>query len=229
MSPAAVRMATPRTRDQIAKLSPKPQVVAAARERGITEVVHFTTMNNMIGILHTALLCWSLVRESPDVEKVFGQNCPNRYRDAEWIDYVNLSITRPNYWMFGSSSRKWHPDAVWVVLAFDVEILGHPGVVLTTTNNAYETCLRSEGRAGFDQMFADPVLGYNGRSYGRAGFPPNHTTDHCAEVLYPASVSIEYLRRIYAKQDEDTEQIAGILGGLGKTIEVMVEPRMFRT
>lgn len=222
-----IEEATPRTEESIAKLAYRPRVVEWARKRGITEVVHFTTITNMIGILHTSLMCWSWVSENLDVDKVYGQNCPSRYRDAAWVNYVNLSVSRINHWMFRSSSGRWHPDAVWVILTYDVEILGHPGVVFTTTNNAYPECLRAERLAGFKHMFDDPVIGHAGRSWGRAGLPEHFTTDHCAEVLYPFSVGNEYLRRIYSRCDDDTEQIAGILGGLGVSIEVMVDQGRF--
>jgi hypothetical protein len=225
--PRIVEEATPRKEEDVAKLAYRPLVVESARERGVTEVVHFTTITNMIGILHTSLMCWSLVRENPDVDKVYDQNCPSRYRDADWVDYVNLSVSRINHWMFSSSSGRWHPDAVWVILVYDVEILGHPGVVFTTTNNAYPECLRAERLAGFKRLFDDPVVGHGGRLWTRARLPEHFTTDHCAEVLYPFSVSNEHLRRIYARCDEDTEQLAGILGGLDVSIGVTVDSGRF--
>jgi len=229
VSPGLIKEARPRTAEQIATLPDRPAVVRAARARGITEIVHFTTMSNMIGILRTSLLCWSKVRENPDVEKVYAQNSRSRWRDAEWVDYVNLSVSRINRWMFGSS-RRWHPEALWVVLAFDIQILGHPGVVFTTTNNGYSAeCLRAEGRAGFERLFSESIAGYNGRISTRAGLPECHTTDHGAEVLYPFSLEIDHLRCIYAKNEEDTEQIAGVLGGLDLHLDVIVDPQRFRT
>jgi hypothetical protein len=228
VTPVLVREAHPRTLKEVGKLNPRPAVVAAARERGISEIVHFTMMKNLIGILSTALLCRSLVSSEHYVQAVYDPNCSSRYKDAAWIDYVNLSISRINPWMFGPS-RRWHPGATWVILSFDVEILGHPGVVFTTTNNAYDTCLRAEGLAGFKRMFEDPVSGYNGRQKSRSHLDPNMTTDHGAEVLYPISLDMSYVRTIYAQKDEDMDDIAGILGGLGLSVDYVVNEGAFRT
>lgn len=230
MSQVEVAEAVPRTAAEIVLLPDQPRVVEAARTRGITEVVHYTTMNNVIGIGATSLQCSSKVQDDPKVEKVFSQNCPDRSRDAPWLDYVNMSVTRINRWIFKSSRDRWHPEAIWVVLAFDVEILGHPGVVFTTTNNAYPTCLRGEGLGGFERMFGDPVSGHRSRRLTRTGLPDNYTTDHCAEVLYPGEVAIEYLNTIYVRVDEDTEHLFGILSALDLVeVEVAVKPEMFRT
>jgi ssDNA thymidine ADP-ribosyltransferase, DarT len=229
VSPIEVVEAVPRSAAEISLLPERPLVVAAAVERGVTEVIHYTTMNNLIGILATSLECSSRVQDNPTVEKVHEQNCPDRSRDAAWLDYVNLSISRINHWIFGSSRGRWHPDAVWVVLAFDVEILGHPGVVFTTTNNAYPSCLRAEGLPGFERMFADPVLGYNSRRYARLDLPDHHTSDHCAEVLYPGAVDISFLNTIYTRtDDEDTDDLFGIMKALNHQIDVVVNPKMFR-
>lgn len=228
MTPVDIVEAVPRAEEQIALLPEQPLVVAAAVDRGITEIVHYTTMNNVIGILATSLQCSSKVQDNPKVEKVFGPNCPDRSRDAAWLEYVNLSVSRINHWIFASSRDRWHPDAVWVVLAFDVEILGHPGVVFTTTNNAYPACLRAEGLPGFERMFAEPLLGYNSRPFDRRGLPDHHTSDHCAEVLYPVAVDTTFLNTIYTNTDDDAEHLSGILSALSLDVDVVVNPRMFR-
>jgi hypothetical protein len=111
-------------------------------------------------------------------------------------------------------------------------ILGDPGVVFTTTNNAYEdVCLRGEGLEGFEQIFADPVDGYDGRPQHRVGLEDRFPTDFGAEVLYPSSVSPDYLHTIYTQSEEDIDVVEGILGGLDSEIavEVMLDPERFRT
>ena len=58
------------------------------------------------------------------LEHVYRPNADTR-KDPSWLDYVNLSIERINDSMFEASAR-WHiaDNNPWVVLAFDVEILG---------------------------------------------------------------------------------------------------------
>jgi hypothetical protein len=48
-------------------------------------------------------------------------------------------------------------------------------------------------------------------------------------VLYPFSLDIKFLRRIYARHDEDTDQIAGILAGLNLSIDVTCDASKFRS
>ncbi|MCY4060162.1 MAG: DarT ssDNA thymidine ADP-ribosyltransferase family protein, partial [Gammaproteobacteria bacterium] len=109
--------------------------MAAATERGITQVVHFTTVRGVTGVLAScAVKSRKRLPEEHYLEHVFQPNAEFR-KDASWLDYVNLSISRINDWMFDSSVR-WHghEDNPWVVLVLDVELLGDPGVVFATTN-----------------------------------------------------------------------------------------------
>ena len=115
-------------------------------------------------------------------------------KDSAWLDYVNLSIERINDWMFETSQR-WHAreDNPWVVLSFHPRILGHGGVVFTTTNNIYPKCSRGQGLAGFEAMFANEVIGRYGEVHGRSSKQQAWPTDRQAEVLYPKQLSCEHL------------------------------------
>ena len=193
-----LRAARPRTPAEIAELDRCPEVVVAAGAREITEVVHFTTVSGAVGILASgAVKSRRRLPEDKYLEHVYRPNARNRSRDTLWHDYVNLSVSRINDSMFDSSER-WHAvDGVsWVVLSFRPHILGDPGVVFATTNNIYPACLRGEGLAGFDAMFADPVWGRYSCRQERVGLPDNFTTDRQAEVLYPGELVLDHLQRI---------------------------------
>ncbi len=161
------------------------------------------------------------------LEHVYQPNAQFR-KDVAWLDYVNLSISRINDWMFGSSVR-WHfdDDNPWVVLAFDPELLGDPGVVFATTNNIYPACCRQESLDGFENLFADEVRGRYERLHTRIGKPPNWPTDRQAEVLYPRQVPLKYLRRIDVQLEDVVDDIHGILGGLHLSIPVRHVPEVF--
>jgi hypothetical protein len=222
--------AQPRSRDEIARLPAHPEVVTAARARGITEVVHFSTVQGAVGVLAGGALK-SRRRLSSDkyLEYVYRPNAKIRSRDASWLDYVNLSISRINDWMFDTSER-WHvPDRVsWVLLSFEPEVLGHPGVVFATTNNIYPRCERAEGLDGFNAMFGDVVLGRHDARHTRTGLPPHATTDRQAEVLYPGELAVRHLQRIDVQLDEAVDDIEGALGGLGLRLAVRHAPEVFR-
>lgn len=221
--------AIPRSPEELANQPNRPEVVVAARERGITDIVHFTTIKGALGVLASgALQSRAILPEAKYLEHVYRPNADFR-KDAAWLGYVNLSVSRINDWMFDSSVR-WHcdEDVSWVVLAFGPAILGHPGVVFTTTNNIYPRCRRAEGLDGFNSLFADTVLGKYDEVHDRAGKLDCWPTDRQAEVLYPRELPCRHLRRIDVQLAETTDVLAGILGGLDLEVPVRLAPEVFQ-
>ena len=222
-------MAKPRSPEELAKLPHRPEVVAAALDRDVADVVHFTTTKGSLGVLASgALKSRKRLPETKYLEHVYRPNTDFR-KDAAWLDYVNLSVSRINDWMFDSSVR-WHSDedVSWVVLAFEPEILGHPGVVFATTNNIYPSCRRAEGLDGFNSLFADTVPGRYDGLHDRAGKLDCWPTDRQAEVLYPGELSCRYLRRIDVQLAETTDVLAGILDSLDLKVSVRLAPEVFQ-
>jgi hypothetical protein len=215
------------------------EIVAWARARGITEILHFTTSRGVVGILaDDAVHSRDHLNEENYLDNIKVLNSPSRSRDAAWTDYVNLSITEINDRMFGSS-QGWHTedDIWWAVLAFDIEILGHPGVQFTTTNNAYANAVRGPGLAGLQALFAPAVpWGTFGSVDKRhSGTRPECPTQNQAEVLYPKSVSLEYLRAIYVAEDENCDKINSWIDALAdpskvdlSAVAVLCKPEVFR-
>ena len=210
-------------------LPSRPEILKAAQNRGITQVVHFTTLQGAVGILAAqSVKCRSELPEDEYLQFVYQPNARIR-KDPAWLDYVNLSIERINDWMFAYSTE-WHAaeNNPWVVFSFHPRILAHPGVVFTTTNNIYPSCGRAEGLAGFNDMFADTVLGRYGAQHDRTDKPENWTTDRQAEVLYPGKLSCQHLQRIYAQEEDALDVIYGVLGGLNVDFEVSHSPEVFK-
>lgn len=221
--------AHPRTAEEIAGLPPCPEVAAAAKQRRVTQVVHFTDVQRAVGVLASGFVkSRALLPEDAYLEYVYEPNAQIR-KDPAWIYYVNLSIERINDWMFSTSVR-WHAAEgnPWVVLSFDPQILTHPGVVFTTTNNIYPTCRRAEGSAGFSDMFADIVLGRYDRRHDRHGKLSSWPTDRQAEVLYPGELSCEFLQRIYVQTEAGYDTVCGVLGGLNLSVPVCHAPEIFQ-
>lgn len=221
--------ARPRTPEEIALLAPNPDVVEAAQELGVGEVVHFTTVHGAVGVLASgAVKSRRRLPSDEYVEHVYRPNARSRARDAAWLDYVNLSISMINDWMFDTSER-WHitEEVSWVVLSFKPHLLGDPGVVFATTNNIYPSCHRAEGLPGFLQMFDEVVHGRYSFKHTREGLQSHFTTDRQAEVLYPGELSIRYLQRIDVQVEAIVDDIEGALGGLGLSVPVRFAPEVF--
>lgn len=187
-------------------------VAALVAERGIAEVLHFTTAPpGMVGVCATgAVLSRDRLKKEKHVQYIYKPNCATRTKDPDWTDHVSLSITTVNKWMLDKSTE-WHADEGiwWAVLSFDPVILTHPGVYFTTTNNTYPNVHRATGRAGLDSMFANTVLwGYWDTPATRwSGMPANLPTQSQAEVLYPGRVSLKYLRAVYVAEAEHTDDV----------------------
>ena len=222
--------ARPRMTEEITKLPTRPEVLAAAIRLGVQRVVHFTTLTGTVGILATrALKSRARLPEEKYLEHVYKPNAPFR-KDNDWLDYVNLSVERVNDRML-NSSRSWHPadENFWVVLSFAPEVLTHPGVVFTTTNNIYPKCTRAEGLAGFERMFADTVVGRYGRLHNRDGKQAAWTTDRQAEVLYTGELSCKHLLGIDVQTSDAFESIHGALGSFElEGVKVCLAPEVFK-
>jgi hypothetical protein len=173
-------------------------VVQRARERGITEILHYTTQKGVQGsVMKWATLPTQRLANEEELAFIYQGVWPRR--DPKWIDHVSLSISRINASLY-DKSRVRYPDFWWGILSFTPEILDHEGVWFATTNNVYdEVCERGQGTDGFDALFKASVpWGYYGAVIHRpAARPDNWTTDRQAEVLYPGELSLDFLRQIY--------------------------------
>ena len=188
-------------------------VAAYAAERGIAEIMHFTTNYGAVGILAKRfVLSRDRLAKDKYIEHIYTPNCPSRRKDSDWTDYVNVSISRVNGRMLGVSAGKWHAteDLWWVVLAFDASLLTHPDVHFVTTNNTYRNCLkRGTGVEGLRALYAHSVeWGWQGTRITRyPGMPDAWTTDPQAEVLYPRQVPIQLLRAVYVRVEEHADTV----------------------
>jgi ssDNA thymidine ADP-ribosyltransferase DarT-like protein len=201
------------------------------KKRGITEVLHFTTHKGLLGSLHSgAVKSRKRLPAELDLEFIYTPNAIYR-KDAAWLDYVNLSISRINSVFFATSCR-WHraEDLWWCIMSFDPEILTHPGVYFSTTNNMYTGVERGAGVAGLELLFAARVVRYNGNIAIRSvRLEDNSTTCEQAEALYPGELSMKYLRRVYVETNDDQDEVYAqmhLVGVFG--VDVIIDPKRFR-
>ncbi|HZF55691.1 MAG TPA: DarT ssDNA thymidine ADP-ribosyltransferase family protein [Polyangiaceae bacterium] len=212
-----------------------------ARKR-IQEILHFTTNKGAGGILARGkVLSRERLEEDEYVEHVAENNCPRRL-DTDWLDYVNLSITRINSSLFDISQGRWHAntDKWWCVLSFSPEILTHDGVQFVVTNNMYSGANvpggRGTGAAALERLFAQTVVTYvdyrkqpERYAHRTALHKPNDTTCPQAEVLYPGELPIEYLRKIYVAVPTHEHVINAQLPIHDiNHVKVVVDPGVFR-
>ena len=221
--------ARPQTAEEVRTASPRPEVVDAAVACGITSIIHFTRIPGLVGILaSSAVKARSDLMRDTRLQYVAEENAPDRSRDVLWHDYINMSVTAINRRMFQFSEQQ-HPDAQWVILEFGPEILGDPGVVFCTTNNAYEVAHRCAGLQGFEQMFVERVpWGHLESVCLRYGIESNRTTDPQAEVLYPFELPLDHLHTITVRDEETYEAVVAAKTTFPHRSEISHLPGAFR-
>lgn len=211
-------------------------------DRGISEIIHFTTNRGLLGSLHSRhLLSRPLLSEDKYLRHVLQLNAAVRPEESaffdksqNWLRFVNLTISEVNR-RFLDVSRRWHPhDIWWCILSFEPEIIAHDGVWFTTTNNGYDACTRAQGTAGFNALFAQNISrkqsGFDGRPWNvrRLNRPDHLPTCEQAEVLYPEKLSLDYLRTVYVEEGEYHDTVVGWLSDYGyENVKVVVGKQKF--
>lgn len=196
-----------------------------ARQRGITEVVHFSTNLGLVGCLHNELvLPRNRLKTQEKLENILTLNAPFRSEEEAWFDktqnwinFVNLSISEITTNLFRASLR-WHAgrDIYWLIMSFDPGLLDQNGVYFSTTNNVYPHTVRSPGPAGFEAMFAREIRRKPGWRAVRGPRPPHLTTCEQAEVLFPDGLPMSYLRRVYVRTGEEADRVHAVLAQFGR-------------
>jgi hypothetical protein len=215
---------TPTPTSPAAAQGPDPGILDLVGRRGITEVLHFTTNLGLVGIFGLGqVLSRARLPQARYVEHVYKPNCKTR-KDPAWVDYVSLSISRINDWMFDTSER-WHEvDQVWwAILSFHPGVLADPGVWFATTNNIYPAVRRGQGAPGLEALFADPVYGrYSAELCRTPDQLPSWPTDRQAEVLYPRALALDRLCQIYVRDGEHRDTIRGMITAFPGLVDVPV-------
>ncbi|WP_372741463.1 DarT ssDNA thymidine ADP-ribosyltransferase family protein [Neptunomonas sp.] len=199
--------------------------------RGITEVLHFTTNQGLLGILDSQKIRSRKRLEGDQrLAHILKLNTQRVLDPPAWIDFVNLSISKINHTLYGISSGSFHGVEVnWRILSFSTDILEHEGVYFATANNGWPACLRESGPEGLESLFSDSVKGRYSDIHNRyQEMPSAWTTCEQAEVLYPREFSTGYLNKIYVKSEKDLFSVDSKLGATKHSrIEVCVDPSKF--
>ncbi|HEN9576542.1 TPA: DUF4433 domain-containing protein [Acinetobacter baumannii] len=192
----------------------------AIKQKGIEEVLHFTTNRGIVGILATGYLTSRAgLRDHDLLEHVLHVNAKDRPEASElfdksenWLDFVNLSISEINQHYF-QVSKRWHVDqnVWWLILSFDSEIMNHEGVYFATTNNSYPYCKRGKGIEGFELLFQNIINRKYNWSVVRNNREKKLPTCQQAEVLYPKKISINYLIKVYVNSEDNYDRVKGWL------------------
>lgn len=212
----------------------------AAAARGITQLVHFTPLENIIGMLSLgALLPRRTLLEKAEVDQVTHLRDYLCLNDKMRLDYrtdcLNLSIQHPNSYLF-SRFRSLHTACdLWVVLFLEPALLDIPGTVFTV-GNAASSAVRSHGTgeelAAFEALFAESVETRfdRGPTSRRPGLAACYPTDIQAEVLLPHEVPLDEIVAFAVENEEHAARLKALfrVSNYADTAEkVVVNPALF--
>lgn len=168
------------------------QIREICEERKITQLIHFTHVNNLASILKHGL------RSRGYIDKLRLSVCQTS-NDPQRADLQtfssSLSISFPNYRMF--FRLRQNEPANWVVLALESSLLWELDCAFCNTNAASTTVRQTplavrQQPAAFKRLFADSV----GKVRATLPIPAWFTTDPQAEVLVFDPIIPSYIRCI---------------------------------
>ena len=160
--------------------------------KGIVNLIHFTRIENLKGILQQGLINRKELSRLPESER---PNFNDQERFDGHIEAICLSVSFPNYQMFYKLNKDKPDD--WVVLLLDSSILWDRDCAFCQTNAASSIISRIplEQRKTFEaliQMFTDE----ENVSRDELAIPANFTTNPQAEVLVFDTIPIKYIRGV---------------------------------
>jgi hypothetical protein len=172
--------------------STSAEIQRVCHERGITELVHFTRVQNLIGILQEGLVG----RDALKTLKVEDAQVNDHQRMDGYEEAVCLSIGLPNYRMFYRYRRNKPED--WIVLALKPSLLWELDCAFfwenATSSNAFEVPLMARKQAAaLRAMFADT----SDASRQTLKLPSHYLTDPQAEVLVFEPIPPSCLERVH--------------------------------
>lgn len=181
---------------------------ASVAERRINNLVHFTRLSNVPGILQYGLLS----RRELDARKPkywYLWNDEDRHDNA--LGAVSLSIEFPNYRMF--YHLRCAGNDAWAVLAIRPDVIWDLRCAFYCTNAASASVNRIDKRelssnAAFNDMFADEVRGV--RRHG--GIPSAYTTDPQAEILVFDPVRLSDIMEVHVEPGTEEKDLHGLTG-----------------
>ncbi len=179
---------------------------AFARARGISRLVHFTPLNNLLGIANLRGI-WARRKIAAYAQKENDDFLLDyiSYNDAQRfdkrMDCVNLSIEHINHFLFWRFREKFDLCDIWCVIEIDPACLEKEGVVFTT-GNAASSYVRAHGSAsgidGLKALYADSVASgnLNGTRVDvrSASLGSAYPTNSQAEVLFPEEIPLSCIK-----------------------------------
>lgn len=223
---------------------PAASPAEAARRRGVTRLVHFTPLNNLLGIIELGAIVardrlQTLARERSGMFLLDYIAFNDRLRLDHRTGHVNLSVQHPNTRLLRRFRAVCTCD-VWCVLLVSPACLEAPGVLFAVGNAASRRVRQggiAGGVAGFEAMFRDEQVSANqfqARRLTRCGLDDNLPTDPQAEILFPGEIPLRLVDGIVFEDPlslaraQAALRLAGHEGQSVTPLRFSVDPHLFK-
>ncbi len=170
--------------------------------RNVTELIHFTSFDNLSTILKHGLL-------SVSTQEKMGLKSIRSDSGNQLLNFISLSISFPNYLMLWNKLH--HLDNKWIMLTINPIILANkyqdvlycPHNATKYLNYIFNYPDQLKGIAGIQRLFSDRITTKAGeKTRGDLALTDNFTSNPQAEVLVKERISIEYITGILAPTND---------------------------
>lgn len=190
------------------------------QQRKISNLIHFTRIDNIDSILRNGLLPVSMLK-TRNIK--FVNNDDGRY--DKQTDCTCLSVEYPNYWVL-KDFRKRYPSAKWMIIVLDSSLLLNHECYFAEYNAASrgikDDLLSRTTSQAFQNMFADVVkvaLSYRPYYVGVRNCLKNEfsylPTSDQAEILVEGIIDKKYIKEIWFMDKSDADKYRGRLENEG--------------
>jgi len=185
----------------------KDSFINEIEERKISYLVHFTKVENLVGIFGRKKLIPRVEIDKighPTSKGYFGVRDNLRYDDKK--EYICLSIQHPNYYMFDRKQKEEGGD--WCVILIDKKYIYCEHTIFSISNAA-SNFAQQVGIDGsfnnFMSLFKDSInksTGYGSRRLTRENLLPCYPTCMQAEVLVRDSILCSDFIKVYFNDEQ---------------------------
>lgn len=195
----------------------KQQLPIILKERGITELLHFTNIKNIPSIVTNGGL-WP---RSEHHELGIVAEYSDEIRLDNRLNATSLSLSFPNYRMLYQKLRQNNSD--YAILVFDSTLLYEEN---EKTFFYYSNAASNNGRmlSGCDIKSFNRLFDTRLR---RNTVPQNYTTDSQAEILIEGIVDIKYVKEIHVRSLVAKEKLYSIIDDQNYRNKIQVNPFYF--
>lgn len=196
----------------------KEQLPKILRERDITDLLHFTHINNIPSIIASGGLWPRSMHEELGIIAEYS----DEMRLDNRLNATSLSVSFPNYKMLYQKYKLY--GANYAILILDPKLLYQENekafFYYTNAASYTEKNLRGCDIKSFNKLFDERIR--------RKTIPQKYTTNPQAEILIEGIVNIKYIKEIHVHSIAAKEKLYCIIDDVALRKKIQVNPFYFR-